>query len=198
MKLPDDTFQSSPGLATGSNDGNTWLADAWESFQSSPGLATGSNRQRGNPVRSVLLGFNPLPVLRPGATTKRWETITANVMFQSSPGLATGSNLKEAFHEMVSVPVSILSRSCDREQRAYRRVKFREGAMFQSSPGLATGSNIRASGSVIGSISLAVSILSRSCDREQRRNPIAFSTITWAFQSSPGLATGSNNPKICF
>jgi len=136
-------------------------------------------------------GFNPHPVLGPGATAcARWpcrsrrvsiltrssdrvqpgaRTAWARVTkFQSSPGPRTGCNRVPADREQVAHgSVSILTRSSDRVQPGSFLQKI-TAITFQSSPGPRTGCNILADVMVMATGGM--------------------------FQSSPGPRTGCNSP----
>ena len=155
-------FNPLPVLRPGATGTLAVIGVDYRTFQSSPGLATGSNGTARARTSCDNRCFNPLPVLRPGATifaTQR--SIWAG--FQSSPGLATGSNVYWHRQQKSIYKVSILSRSCDREQR---RNACRVAPQ-------------------------SVSILSRSCDREQLWQRGGFCCHGCSFNPLPVLRPGA-------
>ena len=112
--------------------------------------------------------FNPHPALRPGATGRY-------------------------FPHLYAVQVSILTRPCDRVQRANTRSVIRIPIWFQSSPGLATGCN----GTLHNDEAFWVNGFQSSPGLATGCNevPDHFYRGHALFQSSPGLATGCNSNK---
>ena len=132
-------------------------------------------------------GFNPHPVLRPGATggpRGRQTGRRVSILTQSYDRV----QLSRCARYPPRMAVSILTQSYDRVQPAGREV-VRQAVAFQSSPSLTTGCNKVAENPKTGQ--KEVSILTQSYDRVQ---PVQTGRYRFdlEFQSSPSLTTGCN------
>ena len=156
-------------------------------FNPLPVLRPGATAISTTPTR--LQSFNPLPVLRPGATLLTCTLRVCNNSFNPLPVLRPGAtiiavpscNARTGFN-----PLPVLRPGATCHRLAVPEDKRSSG--FNPLPVLRPGATPRHTRCLPA---LKVSILSRSCDREQQQNYGRVS-VPVRFQSSPGLATGSN------
>ena len=159
--LPDDMFQSSPGLEAGCDGHSRRAAGVGVSVSILTRLG-GRVRLAEGKLREVTQGFQSSPGLEAGCDTCPLSMYLSVTLFQSSPGLEAGCD------SLGSTPA-----------------RFRP--MFQSSPGLEAGCD---EARECDHFRLrAVSILTRLGGRVRPVHP-SKPVQAYGFQSSPGLEAG--------